>query len=241
MRVALPTSFCPHRSVQEARRHVEIGSASNAAVNRQRSESKRVDPSDGQPAAAAEALARRVLARPVAQRARNGEPDAPRRNAPLAAALVRRAAVARPDRRAAADHRYVGFDERRRARGAGRHRTRRCALLAFSVLPVFSAFFSAFFAASFTASFTALLGRAAADRPAPSTRRDDFRAPLPERQPGQAYDRSKPGFTLAEANGIRPLAPLFNATAPIITAKSRPASRSAGSRRASRTRRPAPA
>ncbi|KGS50243.1 putative type IIA topoisomerase [Burkholderia pseudomallei MSHR5613] len=42
---------------------------------------------------------------------------------------------------------------------------------------------------------------------------DDFRAPLPERQPGQAYDRSKPGFTLAEANGIRPLAPLFNATA----------------------------
>ncbi|KVD96314.1 hypothetical protein WS63_32595 [Burkholderia stagnalis] len=42
---------------------------------------------------------------------------------------------------------------------------------------------------------------------------DAFHAPHPERQPGQAYDRSKPGFTLVEANGIRPLAPLFNAAA----------------------------
>ncbi|AIO70687.1 putative type IIA topoisomerase [Burkholderia oklahomensis] len=42
---------------------------------------------------------------------------------------------------------------------------------------------------------------------------DAFHVPRPERQPGQAYDRSKPGFTLAETNGIRPLAPIFNAAA----------------------------
>ncbi|PCE32178.1 hypothetical protein [Burkholderia ubonensis] len=47
--------------------------------------------------------------------------------------------------------------------------------------------------------------------PPPAT--DAFHVPRPERQPGQAYDRSKPGFTLAETNGIRPLAPLFSATA----------------------------
>ncbi|ABC35726.1 hypothetical protein [Burkholderia thailandensis] len=56
---------------------------------------------------------------------------------------------------------------------------------------------------------TAAPPAAAPTRPAA----DDFRAPHPERQPGQAYDRGKPGFTLVETNGIRPLAPLFNATA----------------------------
>ncbi|KVM76405.1 hypothetical protein WJ60_31695 [Burkholderia ubonensis] len=40
-----------------------------------------------------------------------------------------------------------------------------------------------------------------------------FHAPNPGHQPGQAYDRSKPGFTLVEANGIRPLAPLLSAIA----------------------------
>ncbi|KVT17854.1 hypothetical protein [Burkholderia ubonensis] len=49
--------------------------------------------------------------------------------------------------------------------------------------------------------------------PPPPPATDEFRAPHPERQPGQAYDRSKPGFTLAETNGIRPLASLFNAAA----------------------------
>ncbi|KVT54424.1 hypothetical protein [Burkholderia ubonensis] len=49
--------------------------------------------------------------------------------------------------------------------------------------------------------------------PPPPPATDDFRAPHPERQPGQAYDRGKPGFTLAETNGIRPLASLFNAAA----------------------------
>ncbi|WP_431824359.1 hypothetical protein [Burkholderia sp. F1] len=47
--------------------------------------------------------------------------------------------------------------------------------------------------------------------PPPAT--DAFHVPHPERQPGQAYDRGKPGFTFAETNGIRPLASLFNATA----------------------------
>ncbi|KVT06932.1 hypothetical protein [Burkholderia ubonensis] len=49
--------------------------------------------------------------------------------------------------------------------------------------------------------------------PPPPPATDEFRAPHPERQPGQAYDRGKPGFTLAETNGIRPLASLFNAAA----------------------------
>ncbi|KUZ91060.1 hypothetical protein WI40_24665 [Burkholderia ubonensis] len=49
--------------------------------------------------------------------------------------------------------------------------------------------------------------------PPPTPATDAFRAPHPERQPGQAYDRSKPGFTFAETNGIRPLASLFNAAA----------------------------
>ncbi|KVS45251.1 hypothetical protein [Burkholderia ubonensis] len=49
--------------------------------------------------------------------------------------------------------------------------------------------------------------------PPPPPAADEFRAPHPERQPGQAYDRSKPGFTLAETSGIRPLASLFNAAA----------------------------
>ncbi|WP_126282680.1 hypothetical protein [Burkholderia stagnalis] len=49
--------------------------------------------------------------------------------------------------------------------------------------------------------------------PPPPPPADAFHAPHPERQPGQAYDRSKPGFTLVEANGIRPLAPLFSAAA----------------------------
>ncbi|MGZ2749277.1 hypothetical protein [Burkholderia stagnalis] len=49
--------------------------------------------------------------------------------------------------------------------------------------------------------------------PLPPAPADAFHAPHPERQPGQAYDRGKPGFTLVEANGIRPLAPLFNAVA----------------------------
>ncbi|KVZ36020.1 hypothetical protein WL13_21835 [Burkholderia ubonensis] len=49
--------------------------------------------------------------------------------------------------------------------------------------------------------------------PPPPSATDEFRAPHPERQPGQAYDRGKPGFTLAETNGIRPLASLFNAAA----------------------------
>ncbi|WP_323117774.1 hypothetical protein [Burkholderia alba] len=38
-----------------------------------------------------------------------------------------------------------------------------------------------------------------------------FLAPEPDRQPGQAFDRGKAGFTVVEANGYRPLAPALNA------------------------------